>query len=149
MIFVLGKILHPPVAGEESDADQDGEHNFGGAGVHDRQPVVEKLEDGEAAEDALEDYAAEGKKAERTEPGSFVFFPEEYGKNGDEYAEDDSNEAVGMLVEGATGEEAKRRKPGAEGSGQSATARAASFEVTRAPAVRRRAVQHTTKIANL
>ena len=96
-VNVLREALHVPAAGADGDADEDGEHDLGGAGVHDREPVVEKFENREAAENALEDHAAKRGEAEILHPGTFVVAPEEEGKNNDEKAEAGGDEAVGML----------------------------------------------------
>jgi hypothetical protein len=78
---------------------------------------VQQLQDGEAAEHALNDYASERDKAESAKPGALLFFPKQSGKNGDKYAQDEGNHAVGMLIQCAAGEQTERRKPGTEGGG--------------------------------
>ncbi len=151
LVLILREIFHPPTTGEEGDADQDDEHEFGGTGVHDREPVVQQLDDGEATEDALKDRPVHSaKKPRRFEPGALFVFPEQAGQDDDEHAENGGDDAVRVLVEGSAREHAKWREPAAEARWANRRQRAAaSLEVTRAPAVRSRTVQHTTKIENL
>src|SRR5258708_25637976 len=65
--------------------------------MHDRQPVVEKFQHGEAAEDALQDYPADSGDAKPFDPRALVFAPENNGENDDEQAEDSGYDTMGVL----------------------------------------------------
>src|SRR5258708_39738532 len=65
--------------------------------MHDRQPVVEKFQQGGAAEDALQDYPADSGDAKPFDPRALVFAPENNGENDDEQAEDSSYDAMGVF----------------------------------------------------
>ena len=80
-VFALRKVLHPPAAGEEGDADEDGENDLGGAGMHDGQPIMEEFQDGEAAEDSLQNDSPESSEAEVADRRAFVVAPEERGED--------------------------------------------------------------------
>ena len=112
-VLVLRKALHVPVTSEEGDADEDGKHDFGSTGVHDRKPVVQKFENGEATEDSLKNHATESGEAELLHPGALFVTPEEEGKNDDQEAQTRGDETVGVFerdaadhrgIQGAVGE---------------------------------------------
>ena len=68
------------MAGEERDAYKDGEDELRGAGMHDGQPVMEEFQDGEAAEDSLQNDSPESSEAEVADRRAFVVAPEERGE---------------------------------------------------------------------
>lgn len=116
-VGVLREVLQIPMAGEESDAHEDSEHDFRSARVHDREPVAEKLENGEATEDALEDDATDSDKAQFLEPGAFVVTPEKIGEEDDPDAENGAENAMGMFNTGTAVEQTERWEESAEGGG--------------------------------
>jgi len=114
-VFVLGEVLHPPTAGEESDADEDDENELSGAGMHDGKPVMEELQDSEAAENALENNATDRDEAEIANGGAFVVAPKERGENDNEQTEGRSDEAMRVFESDAADhgrvEGAVRKRP--------------------------------------
>src|SRR5258708_1940415 len=81
--------------------------------MHDRQPVVEKFQHGEAAEDALQDHPTDSGGAKPFDPRALVFAPENNGENDDEQAEDSGYDAMGVLK----GDSADHRRGGAARGG--------------------------------
>src|SRR5580692_3358178 len=83
-VFVLRAIGNPPAAGDHGDGDERREHDLRQAGMHHGEPVVEKFEHREPAENSLEDYSAHSRDPEPFDPGAFVFAPEDDGESDDE-----------------------------------------------------------------
>src|SRR5258708_18648620 len=69
--------------------------------MHDRQPVVEKFQHGEAAEDPMQDHPIDSGDAKPFDPRALVFAPENNGENDDEQAEDSGYDAMGVFIRDA------------------------------------------------